>query len=128
MKKTLLAATLLALFFFGGRDLQAQSYYYDPYGDVQYQQDVQYWQQYDPYYQLHVMHYQLYLPQYQSYQPYQPCCYAGGVVIPAWPAPIHSRPRAAFIPRSQTVVGPLPRATGPLPRATSMLPPATGRR
>jgi hypothetical protein len=128
MKKTFWAVTLLALFVFGSRDLLAQEYYYDPYGYVQYQQDVQYWQQYDPYYTLHVMHYQLYLPQYQSYQLYQPCCYAGVVAIPAWPAPIRSQPRAAIIPRSQMVVGPLPRATGPLPRATSVLPPAIGRR
>ena len=125
MKKSLLAVTLLALLVLGARDLQAQAYgpYYNPYWDVQYQQYLQYqhylqWQQYleylrqtDPYYELHVMHYQLYLRPYQPYQIYQPCCYAWGVIIPRWSAPVS--------PRSHAAVTPLPRAVGPLPRATS---------
>ena len=147
MKKSFLAVTLLALLVLGTRDLQAQAYgpyYYNPYWDVQYQQYQQYlqWQQYlaylqqyDPYYELHVMHYQLYLPPYPSYQLYQPCCYAGGVIIPEWSAPtgpqsrpnINPRPQV-ISPRSQGAVSPLPRAAGPLPRAASPLPQATGRR
>ena len=127
MKRFFLAVTLLALLVLGTRDLQAQAYgpyYYNPYWDVQYQQYQQYlqWQQYlaylqqyDPYYELHVMHYQLYLPPYPSYQLYQPCCYAGGVIVPE-PRPImNPRLRAFTGPRSQAAVGPLPRATGPLP-------------
>jgi hypothetical protein len=146
MKKSFLAVTLLALLVLGTRDLQAQVYgptYYDPYWDAQYQQYVQYqqylqWQQYlaylqqyDPYYELHVMHYQLYLPPYPSYQLYQPCCYAGGVIIPDWSATISPQPRPIMNPRlraftgsrSQAAVAPLPRAAGPLPGAVS-----TGRR
>ncbi len=143
MKKSFLAVTLLALLVLGTRDLQAQAYspyYYNPYWDAQYQQYQQYlqWQQYlaylqqyDPYYELHVMHYQLYLPPYPSYQLYQPCCYAGGVIVPDWSATISPQPRPimnprlrAFTgPRSQSAVAPLPRAAAPLPGAAS-----TGRR
>jgi hypothetical protein len=147
MKNSFLAVTLLALLFLGSHDVQAQAYgsYYGPYWDVQYQQYQQYlqWQQYlaylqqyDPYYELHVMHYQLYLPPYPSYQLYQPCCYAGGVIIPQWSTPIDPQPRpimnprlrALTRPRSQAAVAPLPRATGPLPGAVSSPPQATGRR
>jgi hypothetical protein len=150
MKNSFLSVTLLALLVLGSRDVQAQAYgpYYGPYWDVQYQQYQQYqqylqWQQYlaylqqyDPYYELHVMHYQLYLPPYPSYQLYQPCCYAGGVIVPDWSAPISPQPRPvmnpklrAFIgPRSQSAVAPIPRAAGPLPGAVSPLPQATGRR
>jgi|GEM_PF-374951 len=148
MKRSFLAVTLLALLLLGSRDVRAQAYgpyYYDPYWTVQYQQYQQYlqWQQYlaylqenDPYYELHLIHYQLYLPQYPSYQLYEPCCYAGGVVIPDWSTPVGapSRPimspqlRAFAGPRSPAVVAPLPRATGPLPGAVSSLPPAIGRR
>ena len=140
MKRFFLAVTLLALLVLGTRDLQAQAYgpyYYNPYWDVQYQQYQQYlqWQQYlaylqqyDPYYELHVMHYQLYLPPYPSYQLYQPCCYAGGVIVPE-PRPImNPRLRAFTGTRSQAAVAPLPRAAGPLPGAVSPLPQSTGRR
>jgi hypothetical protein len=148
MKKSFFAVTLLALLLvLGTRDLKAQAYgpyYYDPYWDAQYQQYQQYlqWQQYlaylqqyDPYYDLHLMHYQLYLPPYQSYQVYQPCCFAGGVIVPdSSPIGPPSRPvmnprLQAFInQRSQAAVAPLPRAAGPLPGAVSSLPQATGRR
>jgi hypothetical protein len=146
MKNILLAVTLLAFFVVGSRVVQAQAYgpYYGPYWDFQYQQYLnylqwqeylQYLQQYDPYYELHVMHYQLYLQPYQPYQIYQPCCFAWGVVIPDWSAPIHPRSRPVIRPqaqthislRSQAAVSPLPRAAGPLPRATGPLPGATGR-
>jgi len=128
MKKSLLPVTLLALLVLGARGLQAQAYgpyYYDPYwGQIQYQQ---YLQQYDPYYELHVMHYQLYLPSHQPYPIYQPCCYAWGVIIPRWSAPVSPLPQAVIAPRPQTIISPrsqaavtpLPRAVGPLPRATS---------
>jgi hypothetical protein len=148
MKTSFLTVTLLALLLFGTRDLRAQAYgpyYYDPYWDAQYQQYQQYlqWQeylaylqQYDPYYELHVTHYQLYLPPYQPYQLYQPCCYGVGIAIPEWLASISPQPqpimnprlRAFAGPRSQGVVGPLPRATGPLPGAVGSMPQATGRR
>jgi len=137
MKKSFLVVILLVFLVLSTRDLQAQAYspyYYNPYWDVQYQQYQQYlqWQQYlaylqqyDPYYELHVMHYQLYLPQYQTYQLYQPCCYAAGVAIPEWSAPIGPRsgpginPRPQVLsPRSQAAVSPLPRAVSPLPQAT----------
>jgi len=148
MKNSFLAATLLALLALGARDLQAQAYgpYYGPYWDVQYQQYLQhqhylqwqqylqYLQQYNPYYELHVMHYQLYLQPYQPYQIYQPCCFAGGVIIPDWSATISPQPRPVMNPRlrafsgSQAAVSQLPRATSPLPRATSTLPRATSGR
>ena len=150
MKTSLLTVTLLAFLLFGSRSLQAQFYspYYNPYWDVQYQQYLQYqeylqWQeylaylqQYDPYYELHVMHYQLYLPPPPSYQPYEPCCYPGGVVILEQPVPVGPPPRPIMNPklqafigaRSQAAVGTLPRATGPLPLAAGPLAPAIGRR
>ena len=140
MKKLFLAVTLLGFLVLSTRDLQAQAYglsYYDPYWDAQYQQYQQYlqWQQYlaylqqyDPYYELHVMHYQLYFPSYPSYQLYQPCCYAGGVIVPAPRPGIGPRPGPFVSSRSQAVVAPLPRATGPLPPAASPLPRAIGRR
>lgn len=125
MNKIFLAGTLLALLVLSSRDLQAQAYgpyYYDPYGEAQYQQYLQYVQQYDPYSELHVMHYQLYLPQYQTYQLYQPCCYVAGGVISGWSAPIQHRARPPHlrrvIPSAQAVVAPLPQAVAPLPRAT----------
>ena len=140
MKNFFLAIALLALLVLGSRDVQAQAYgpyYYDPYWDAQYQyqqylqwqQYLQYWQQYDPYWELHAMHYQLYLQPYQQYQVYQPCCFAGGVVIVQPPAPVGPRPRPFVTPRSQAAaVAPLPRATGPLPLAASPMAPAIGRR
>jgi hypothetical protein len=139
MKNSFLAVTLLALLVLGSRNVQAQAYgpyYYNPYWDVQYQQYLQwqeylaYLQQYDPYYELHVMHYQLYLPPYPSYQLYQPCCYAGGFIIPDWSATISPQPRPIMNPRFRAFTGPrsLSRAAGPLPGAVSSLPKATGRR
>jgi hypothetical protein len=81
------------------------------------------------------MHYQLYLPPYQPYQVYQPCCFAGGVIVPDW-SPIGPQPRPIMNPRlralagsrSQGAVAPLPRAAGPLPPAAGPLPQAIGRR
>ena len=143
MKTTLTAATLLALLVLGPPDLRAQAYgpyYHDPYWEyqqyLQWQQYLADLQQYDPYYELHVMHYQLYLTPPPSYQLYQPCCYAGGVIIPNWSVSISPNPRPimnpklrAFIgPRSQAAVSTLPGATAPLPQAVTPLPRATGRR
>src|SRR5215467_11924963 len=72
---------------------------YYSYGDInQYPE-----QEYDPYYQLHVLHYRLYLPQAYTYVP---CCFVGGVIVPA-------RHRA-IIPTN--VISPPPSPISPLPR------------
>lgn len=101
MKVTLLAIGLLCLFLVGATDLRAQIYgpYYNPYGDAQYQQYLEwqryldYLQQVDPYYELHVMHYQLYLQRFQPFFVYPPCCYAIG--IPRWSTPLRRMPHGA---------------------------------
>jgi len=98
MKMSLLLIGLLGLLVVSFTDLRAQVYgpYYPPYGDVQYQQYLE-WQRYqdylrqiDPYYELHVMHYQLYLQRFQPSLLYPPCCYAVG--IPRWSTPLRRVP------------------------------------
>ena len=96
MKIALLAVVFVGSLVLGALDSRAQAYPYYYWDGTQYQQ---YWPQaYDPYYELHVLHYQLYLPQYQPapiYQPlYQPCCFAGGVVISGPSAPVTPPPQA----------------------------------
>lgn len=101
MKASCAVIGLLSLLVLAAPNLWAKLYppYYAPYGDLRYQQYLQYlqWQDYleylrrnDPYYDLHVMHYQLYLQPYQPNLIYPPCCYAVG--IPVLSVPIHRRP------------------------------------
>jgi len=126
MKLAFSAVLLGGLLFFVSRDVQAQMYdvyyywdgaqyqqyspqpQYEPYyvgNEATYQQTPA--QYYDPYYQLHVVHYQLYLPQYQPYYSgvapvyAAPCCFVGGVVVPAR--------RTRINPRPPGVIGPFPR-------------------
>ena len=100
MKAALLTVTLLGLLVLGTHKVQAQEYV--PYGaSWDGAQNQQYAQQNDPYDQLHVVHYQLYLQPYQPYpvyQLYQPCCFAGGVVVPGSVVVIRPRPRVIFSP------------------------------
>jgi hypothetical protein len=91
MKTVFLAVMLIGLIVFGTHDVQAQAYgpyYYPPWNG---------YQEYDPYYELHVQHYKLYLPQFQ---PYPPCCFATGFVVPWWSTPIIPHgPQVIITPR-----------------------------
>jgi hypothetical protein len=141
MKAAFIGAILAALLFIGDRHAEAQVYDFYYYWDgIQYQQyspqyDLysygnvnQYPQQlYDPYYQLHVLHYQLYLPQYQPYL-YQPCCFAGGVVIPSRRARVRPLARGVLGPSLPAATALLPAATAPLPRAVTPSAPVMKRR
>ena len=99
MKKVLVTATFLWLFFLPIQTVGAQDYvpdyYYAPYWDGN-QYAYPYAQQYDPYYELHVMHYQLYLQPYQTYPYY--CC-APIIGIPSTAPHVSVNPRPPGIGR-----------------------------